>query len=429
MKIVYVAAGAAGMYCGSCLHDNTLALALRRTGDDVLLVPTYTPLRTDEEDASQRRLFYGGINVYLQQKLALFRRTPWWFDALLNRPGLIQWLASRGNSTDATGLGDLTVSMLQGESGRQRKELDKLVQWLADDVRPDVVHLSNVMLLGMARRIREALNVPVVCSLSGEDIFLEKLRQPYYDQARQLLRERASDAAAFVALNRYFADFMTDYMDLPKDKVQVIRHGLDLTGHGTRASIDDQPFTIGYLARICPEKGLHHLVDAFCELCADDALPPLLLRAAGYLGAGDRDYLQQTQQRLAARGLSDRFVYAGELDRNGKISFLQSMDVMSLPTVYHESKGLPLIEAMANAVPVVVPAHGTWPELIELTGGGILVEPDDIGSLAAGLKRMILDAELRGQCGAAGQQAVREQFTAQRMAQETRALYEQLVGS
>ena len=255
MRIVYLAAGAAGMYCGSCLHDNTLAAGLRELGVDVLLVPTYTPIRTDEADISERRLFYGGINVYLQQKSALFRHTPWFFDRWLDSPLLIQWLASRGASTDPAELGDLTVSMLSGETGKQRKELAKLVRWLKDEVRPDLVHLSNSMLLGMARAIRRELNVPVLCTLSGEDIFLEQLEEPHYSSARKLLRERITDAQGFVALNRYFANFMVDYAGVDRERIRVIPHGLRLAGHGTRRrAAGDATTTIGRRAHL-PREG------------------------------------------------------------------------------------------------------------------------------------------------------------------------------
>ncbi|MCG8450481.1 MAG: glycosyltransferase family 1 protein, partial [Pirellulales bacterium] len=178
MKIAYLAAGAAGMYCGSCLHDNTLAAALLQLGEDVVLVPIYTPIRTDEVDVSQPRVFFGGINAYLQQKFRIFRHTPRWLDRLWDHPALLRLLAGRGASVDPAKLGDMTVSMLRGELGNQRKELDKLVDWLLDEVRPDVVHLSNSMMLGLARKIAQRCGPPVVCSLSGEDIFLEKLTPP-----------------------------------------------------------------------------------------------------------------------------------------------------------------------------------------------------------------------------------------------------------
>jgi glycosyltransferase involved in cell wall biosynthesis len=426
MKIVYLCAGAAGMYCGSCLHDNTLAAALLALGEDVLLMPTYTPLRTDEENVSDSRLFFGGINVYLQQHSAVFRHTPWFVDALLDRPGVIEWATKGGPSVDAAQLGDLTVSMLEGEHGRQRKEIRKLVHWLKHDARPDIVHLSNVMLLGMAREIRK-LGIPVVCSLSGEDILLEKLVEPYYSQARATLRERAREIEAHVALNNYYADFMAGYMEVPRERIHVIPHGLNLAGHGTRRDRDDGVLAIGYLARICPDKGLHNLIAAAELLMDDPSIPPFSIRAAGYLGNSDRPYLQTIQDRAAGWKQPDRFHYAGELSRAEKIAFLQGLDVMSLPTVYRESKGMSVLEAWANAVPVVLPAHGTFPELIEHSGGGLLYSPDAPQALAQVLKQLLLNPQERAALGAAGQQAVHRDYQAALMAEKTRQLYRRIL--
>lgn len=427
MKIAYLAAGAAGMYCGSCLHDNTLATALLALGEDVVLVPIYTPIRTDERDVSENRVFFGGINAYLQQKIPLFRYTPRWLDRWLDHPALLRLLAGRGASVDPAKLGDMTVSMLQGESGNQRKELEKLVDWLLNEVQPDVVHLSNSMMLGLARMIAERCGPPVVCSLSGEDIFLEKLRPPHYDQARQLLRERAAEVHAFTVLNNYYADFMADYLSIDREKVHVIPHGLQLDGHGKAPTAKDRStLHVGYLARICEDKGLHLLVDACQRLVEHHELPDIKLHAAGYLGAGDRTYFRQLQQRVSQGSLADKFHYHGELDRDEKIGFLQSLDVFSTPTVYRESKGLPLLEALANGVPAVVPAHGTYPELIADTGGGLLCEPHDASDLAAKLAELLKDRDRAKQLGHAGQQAIQDRYHAEEMARRTLSLYRDL---
>ncbi len=432
MKIVYLAAGAANMFCGSCLHDNTLAAALLDAGHDMLLVPTYTPIRTDENDVSLQRVFFGGINVYLQQKSALFRHTPWVLDALLDKPNLIRFAMEHGPGVDASKLGDLTVSMLQGEEGHQKKELDKLIVWLRDEARPEIVHLSNAMLMGMAREIR-ALGVPVVCSLSGEDVFLEKLPEPYYSEARQNLRERAAELDAFVALNGYYADYMADYLSIPRSRIDVIPHGLKLEGHGTRPerpssdSAGPQELTIGYLARICPDKGTHLLAAAFELLQADPELPPLKLRIAGYLGASDHKYFEAIRQRAAGWPAPERFEYVGEVTRDEKIAFLQSLDIFSVPTVYPESKGLPVLEAWANALPIVLPAHGAFPELAEDTGGALLHAPDDPAELAAALKKLILDRALRTALGRSGQAAIQDRYHAARMAERTVALYHRVL--
>src|SRR4051794_35656555 len=112
MRIAYITAGGAGMFCGSCMRDNTLAAALKTLGHDALLIPTYTPIRTDEDDVSQGRVFFGGINVYLQQKFWLFRWTPRWLDRLFDMNWLLRWVSRFAAGTEASTLGDLTISML-----------------------------------------------------------------------------------------------------------------------------------------------------------------------------------------------------------------------------------------------------------------------------------------------------------------------------
>jgi len=187
----------------------------------------------------------------------------------------------RASGTHPESLGPLTVSMLRGAQGRQRQELDKLVDWLQNEIKPDIVHLSNVLLVGMARQLIRRLNVPVVCLLAGEDSFLERILQPHYDQARAVMRERVADPTALVALNHYCADHMADYLSAPRKRIHVIPPGLNLTGHGTppreprSTEPGDRPYTIGYLARICPDKGLHLLAAALERMVR---LPKFALR-------------------------------------------------------------------------------------------------------------------------------------------------------
>jgi glycosyltransferase involved in cell wall biosynthesis len=415
------------------MQGNTLAAALRGAGEDVLLVPVYTPLRTDEEDVSIGRVVFGGVNVYLQQHSALFRHTPWSLDRLLDRPGLLRWLSRRGLSTRPEQLGGLTVSMLRGEQGRQRKELEKLIHWLRKESRPELVHLSNVLLVGMARELRRQLDVPVVCSLSGEDGFLEGLTEPHYSEARDVLRERCADLDALVAMSRYYADFMAEYLSVPRERIHVIPPGLNLSGHGTdggaepREASEERPARIGYLSRIAPEKGLHQLAEAFALLAGEEGLPPVRLAAAGYLDESNRPYLDEIRSLLADQGLGDRFEYAGELDRAAKIAFLESLDVMSVPAVHPESKGLTVLEAWANAVPVVLPDHGAFCEMIQDSGGGLLYEPGNPQALAAALRRMIEERTFAAECGRQAREFVHRHHTAPLVAERTMELYRTLV--
>src|SRR3989304_292080 len=429
MKIVHLVAGAGGMYCGSCLYGNTLAAAQRRIGEEAILVPMYTPIRTDEENVSIGRIFFGGINIYLQEHFALFRHTPWFLDRLLDSPALLRWITGRSSSVRPKQLGALTVSMLEGEGGRQHKEVEKLVSWLAKVVRPDVVHLNNMLLAGCAGEIRRRLGIAVVCSLSGEDVFLEKLVEPHYSSARLLLRQRAAELPAFTAMNRYFAEFMADYLSVPRERIEVIRPGINLTGHGDRknAILSKPPITIGYLARVCPEKGLHLLVEALKLLAQDQNLPTARVHAAGYLDEADRPYLDNIQHQVDVWGIAERFKYHGELNRQEKIDFLQSLDVFSVPTIYCESKGLFVLEAWANGVPAVLPRHGAFPEMIEDTGGGLLFEPGDPSALAEALKQMILNPDLAVDCGRRAQQIVFKRYNAETMARCTVELYKKVM--
>jgi glycosyltransferase involved in cell wall biosynthesis len=224
-------------------------------------------------------------------------------------------------------------------------------------------------------------------------------------------------------MNHYYADFMADYLQVPRNRIHVIPHGLQLAGHGSRQPSPDGAQTVGYLARICPEKGLHLLVEAFEQLFEDCDLPPLKLRIAGYLGDLDKPYFKAIQQRVKTWRRPERFEYLGEVDRAAKIAFLQSLNVLSVPTVYRESKGISSLEAMANAVPVVLPAHGVFPELVADTGGGLLHEPNDPSALAASLRRVLEDPELALSLGQSGQQAIRDRYHAAAMAEKTASLY------
>jgi glycosyltransferase involved in cell wall biosynthesis len=413
MRIAFITAGAAGMYCGSCMHDNTLASALIKRGHDALLIPTYTPIRTDEEDVTHQTVFFGGVNVYLQQKSWLFRQTPWLFDRLFNFRRLLKWVSRFAVRTKVENLGGLTLSMLKGRDGKQRKEVRKLVKFLQEDVKPEVVLLTNVLLSGIVPAIKQTLNVPIVGILQGDDIFLEGLHAHERQQAIELIRRNGEHLDGYVCTSRYYADFMSGYLGLPREKMHVIHPGLNLKGHGNEPPFREHPpYTVGYFARICKEKGIHNLIDAFILLKQLPDCPPVKLKISGWLGDNHRPFFEEQLAKLKRAGLEDQFEHVDSPSHSDKVKFLHSIDVLSVPTTYREPKGLYILEALANGVPVVQPRHGSFPELIEATGGGLLVESDDPMSLAEGLKRMLLDVELRRECSARGKAAVTNNFHA-----------------
>jgi glycosyltransferase involved in cell wall biosynthesis len=428
MRIASITAGAAGMFCGSCLHDNALAAALHARGHDALLIPTYTPIRTDEPDVSESRVFLGGLNVYLNYKSSLFRRLPRFVHRLLDRPGLLRALNRFNATPDYSALGEMTLTVLRGEHGRQRAEVDQLTAWLADEVKPEVVTLSNVLLSGIGPALKHRLKVPVLAYLQGDDIYLDALRPEHKAEAIELIRVNAHHIDGYVATCGYYADFMAGYLGLPRTAIQVILPGINLAGHGGPVEPrTEPPFTVGYFARIAPAKGLHVLTDAYIRLRQMPDVPPTKLRASGWLGPEHKPYLEKVRQTLVAAGLADRFEYVDSPDHASKVRFLQSLDVMSVPSPYREPKGLYVLEALANGVPVVQPNHGSFPELVRASGGGLLVTPDDPAELARGLYRLLADSALRLELGRKGRAAVREQFSASAEAQRTVEVFQRFV--
>ncbi len=408
------------MYCGSCLRDNTLVGALGRAGHDALLIPTYTPIRTDDEDLSQHRVFFGGINVYLQQKSRLFRHTPWLTDRLLDFPRLLRWVSRFASRTPYSALGSLTVSMLKGDHGFQSKEVEKLVDYLKSEVKPEYVLLTNALLSGILPTLKAALNVPIYVTLQGDDIFLDALPEADRRASIALISQNLKHATATISTSRYYAGYMQGYLGLGDLKSHIIYPGINLKGHGGERTVTEKPpYRIGYFARIAPEKGFHNIVDAFVHIRRMPGAPDVKLRASGWLGDNNREYFDEQVKKLAVAGLTDDFEYVDSKDHAAKVRFLHSIDVLSVPTTYREPKGLYVLEAWANGVPVVQVAHGSFPELIEQTGAGLLVPPNDYAALAEALVGLLNDPAKRAAMGERGRRAVNERFTAERMAEET----------
>ena len=429
MKILYLTAGAAGMYCGSCLLDNALATELMARGHDVILLPLYTPTLTDEKNVSQSRIFFGGISVYLEQHIPFFRKTPWVFDRLWDSARVIQLFSGRGISPNPEDLGALTVSMLKGEHGHQRKELDKLLHWLQSESPPEVVHFQNSLLIGLARPIQQMLNRPICVTLQGEDYFLERLADKYRHEALELMRVGVSSVEAFVVYSDFYANLMTDLLRIPPRKVHVVPMGMNLAGFEPRVDRSSGVRRIGYFARVAPEKGLHLLCEAYRILRREQQLPPMRLEVAGYLAREHHSYLAQIEKKMETWGLAGEFQYHGVLDRSRKIQFLQQLDVFSVPVVFDDAKGLPVLEAMACGVPVVQPTRGGFPEIQANTSGGILFEPGDAQGLADGIRSVFLDEELAQTLKRNAVEGVQRHYSVGRMADRTMTLYDSLHNS
>jgi glycosyltransferase involved in cell wall biosynthesis len=428
MHLVQITPGTGGMYCGNCFRDNALVAEWRRLGHETLMVPLYLPLTLDEpSQAGQVPVFFGGINVYLQQKSALFRRAPLWLRRVFDSPALLRLAAGRAAKTRARDVGELTVSMLRGEEGNQARELEQLVSWLRSHRTPDIVCLSNALLIGLARQLKQQLGSRIVCNLQGEDSFLDSMPSPHRELAWQTLSERASDVDLFIAPSHYFAGLMAQRLGLASHRIRVVPNGISLDGfHAAPAASPATP-TLGYFARMCPEKGLDMLVDAFLILKQQQPSRPLRLRVGGGCGPADRPFVNQLQQCLRQAGVLQDTEFLPNLDRNAKLDFLHSLSVFSVPARYGEAFGLYLLEALAAGIPVVQPRTAAFPEILEATGGGLLCEPNNAAALADAIDSLLNDPTRAQALGQAGRQAVEKEFSAAQMATRLLAAFEPLM--
>jgi len=401
------------------MRDNRLAAALLKQGRNVVAIPLYTPIRTDEFDVSRPTIYYGGLNVYLQHKLPLFRHAPQFLNRWLDRPGLLRAIGRVAQTRPQT-LGPLTVSVLQGADGAQRRELDRLIDGLRP-FSPTILHLPNLMFVGIAKALKAALNPSIFCSLAGEDIFLDALPDPHRRDAFDLVRAGAADVDAFVAPTRYYAAYAAKHFHLSPQRVHYVPLGVNADEFKAEPPSPHGPFIIGYLARVCSEKGLEVLCGALRTLRR--AGRNCRLRAAGYLGPADRPYLAAIRKGLVRDGLGDAFEYVGTVSRAEKLAFLNSLHALSVPTIYPETKGLYVLEALASGVPVVQPRHGSFTEIIDATGGGLLYDPKDGTALTAALAQLMDDPRLRDRLAVAGPPGVRQNYTESIMAERTWSLY------
>jgi glycosyltransferase involved in cell wall biosynthesis len=442
MRIVQITPGAGKMFCGACLRDNALVTELRRQGHSATITPLYLPLTLDQADQSAGApLFYGGINVYLEQHSAWFRHAPRWLHHWLAAPFLLRLAAGPATSTRPEHLGAITISMLRGEEGNQARELDELIDWLRGE-KPEVICLSNALLIGLARRLRSELRVPVICSLQGEDWFVDALPPGPRETAWRTMAERAAEADLFIAPSNYFAELMRKSLQLPPERVRVVFNGINLDGFSPNpqlaapepgeggSAIRNSPFpTLGYFARMSREKGLEKLVDAFLLLKKRDRVKNLKLRVGGSCGPADQALVAELRKRLEQAGVAGDVDFAPNLSRAAKLEFLRTLSVFSVPATYGEAFGLYLIESLAAGVPVVQPAHSAFPEIVQATGGGLLCDAHDLTALADALETLLLDPARARALGECGRKAVAEKFSAATMARQVAGLCAEAIRS
>jgi glycosyltransferase involved in cell wall biosynthesis len=317
----------------------------------------------------------------------------------------------------------MTISMLLGEQGQQKEELDRMVDWIVEHCNPDIIHLSNALLLGLAHELSERMHVPVICSLQDEDQWVDVMKPSTQEKVWKLMSERGEHVDAFVAVSDYYAAEMKKQMHIPEEKLHSVYIGV---------YPDDYEFmhpsqkgrNIGYISRMCEELGLDILVDAFILLKKDSAFADVELHITGGSTGDDKKFLKSVKGSIHKNGLSTQVKFYGDFEEEGLREFLKEVSVVSVPVRKGEAFGIYLLEAMASGIPIVQPALGAFPEIVKLSGGGITYEPNTPNELSKALKIMLSDTEKLDALGIQARKGVEEKFHVDGQVKDMLKVYE-----
>ena len=423
MKIAHIIPGSGGsFYCGNCLRDSKYMKALQDLGQEVVKVPLYLPLFEDAHDLNEVPVFYGAVDIYLKQRFPVFRHLPTFVDKMLNSKSILHLAAQNAGSTRAKGLEEMTISMLLGEEGLQKGELEHLVEWLRDEAKPDVVHLSNALLLGLARRIKQEMNIPVVCSLQDEDVWVDVMSDQHREEVWQLMEERGREVDAFVSVSDFYAREMKKRMHIRPDQLFINHIGVDSADYPIKFVENKEP-VIGYISRMCEENGLGILVDAFIHLKEDEAYQAVKLKITGGKTNDDTSFIKQQKKKIAEAKLENEVLWVEEFENPSRQNFFDTVALLTVPVLNGEAFGLYQLEALASGIPLVQPELGAFPEVVGLSEGGLIYHPNSAKKLAKAWKSIILDKEKLSELSTKGQEGVKAHFDIHKQAAKLVEIY------
>ncbi len=428
MRVALITAGAAGMICGSCLNDNTLVRALRALGHEAELIPTYTPITTDGPMATSSRVFMGGIRIYLEEKYPWFCRIPSWMTSWLDTKPILRLAGQFAGSADYSSLGNLTLSLLAGENGPHHRDMASLCDYLMQESRPNILHMSNALISGLLPMIAKRMSTPIIVELQGDDIFLDGLNPRHRVLAIEAIRENTKNVARFHTPCVDYADYMSGYLGIARSRFHVVPLGIDLSDYQSppKKPMGGVP-VLGYFARMCPDKGLDLLIDAWLMLRNKPDCKNLQLQVGGYLGKAHLPFWKAQLKKVEDAGHANGLVHRPCATTVEKSAFFAQCDLFSVPARMREPKGLYLLEAWAHGLPVIEPKYGSFPELISHTGGGILIERENVNQLAEAIESLLRDPKHAATLGQKAKRIVGEQFTSANMARATLASYSEVL--
>lgn len=429
MKIAHIIPGSGGsFYCGNCLRDSKYVKALKELGHQVIKVPMYLPLFDDAHDLEEVPVFYGAVNLYLKQRFPLFRHIPAFVEHVLDSKSVLHLAAQKAGSTRAKGLEEMTLSMLLGEEGQQKSELDRMVDWLVNEAKPDMVHLSNALLLGLVRSIKERLKVPVVCSLQDEDVWVDVMSDKHRQEVWDLMSERGREVDAFIPVSDYYAGYIRTKMKIRNEQLHMVHIGVDPYDYSPVKITAKKP-AIGYISRMCEENGLAVLVDAYILLMKNPRFSEVTLQITGGKTDDDTLFIKELKLKISVADLSDNVFWIEEFEGKERLNFYDTVRIISVPVLNGEAFGLYQLEAMASGIPMVQPALGAFPEVIKSSGGGLIYTHNDAEHLSIALASLILDEGKLEALSAAGLEGVKNHFDVHKQAKKMVEVYDQVLSN
>jgi glycosyltransferase involved in cell wall biosynthesis len=405
--------------------------AIRKVpGIKATAIPLYLPpdKTTSEESGFDNNVFFGAISMFLREKVGFLKNMPAFFDKFLDSRLFLKFAAKQAGTTSTEGYEELTISMIEGDNAFRKTEVDRLVKYLVKDGKPDIIHLSNALILGIARQLKKRMDVKVVCSLLNEDDWIDDMAEPFRSRAWEMIARDARYVDIFVTPSNYYKELFKSKTKLKCDNVKVVPLGFDPDIENI-SRVEREPSAIGYFSRINNYNGFDKLVDAFIELKEKDLIPGLTLNVCGGYTGSDKSFISAQIKKIREHKLEKSVKIYPEFQGDKKMEFFKDVDVISVPVRKYDGYGLYILEANAAGIPVVQPATGAFPEIIEMTGGGILYSPDTVSDLAENLSKLLKDKELISKLGAKGSKLVRQELSLDKMSAGLSEVYNKAINN
>ncbi len=417
MKIVYLITGSGGsFYCANCYRDMLYFRAIRKVpGITASAIPLYLPPDKDNtETGFDDHVFFGAISMFLREKVGIFKNMPVFLEKFFDLKPFLKLAAKQTGTTSTEGFEELTLNMIEGDNAFRKSEVDRLVKYLSKDGKPDVIHLSNALILGLARQIKNRLKVKVVCSLLNEDDWIEDMAEPWRSRAWEMIAKESEYVDSFITPSNYYKELFITKTGVKGDNIHVIPLGFDPEPPFGEKNISRPP-ALGYFCRISNYNGFDKLVDAFIKLKSEKIIPDLTLNVCGGYTGIDKPFISEQIKKIREHGFQKSIKIYPEFQGNKKMEFFNDVDIISVPVRKYDGYGLYIVEANSAGIPVVQPATGAFPEIIERTGGGITYLPDSVEELSSALLKLFTDKELAAKLGETGKRRVRSELSLEKM--------------